>query len=367
MITASSVHLADACPAAFSLPHVVEKHAGQDDGDELHDELESDVNAGDIPAVLDERWPGYTWRSEVAYAINVETGIARELGVGIKRKYGALHPDEVAGTADLEGRGPVDEVVIVDRKSFSPHVARAARNHQLRTLALMATRTHGVFVADVAIWHEVRPLDVHAMDAFELDAYGHELRDIVVRSRVGGVPKPSGACRYCPAFHACPAQQQLTTLVRSDAITKRVEMTAPFRDDADAADAYELAKRLRMLLKRIDAALYARAAEKPFAVGGGRMFGPNPSVGNLAIDGDIAYDVLRAAYGQAVADAAVTRKATQKGIESALKDVAGKGQLAELKRKVLATIKERGGSSQKTTTRVEEYVPQQQLKAGGAS
>jgi hypothetical protein len=366
VITASKVSIVRACPGSVTLPVRNEKHDGQEEGDERHEELESEVNAGDIPATLTDRWPDYKWRSEVAFALNLHTGEARALGVGMDRAYPDLGPSWIYGTADLEGRGPSDEMVIVDRKSFDPNVKRAAENDQLHTLAVAAAHAHDVADATVAIWHEVRPLDVHAMDAFDLDAYLGELREVAkaadtararVRQGLGVIFKTGSHCRWCDAFHDCPEQKALAVQVSNDEVSSRIEMSIPFRDDEQAADAYELMNRLGMMHKRLKSALIARATEKPFKTRGNMMFGAYLAEGNDKLDGDIVYDTIREMHGQNVADAAVERKATKKRIKDALSFVAGKGQGAATERNVLAEVKKRGGISNKTKTTVGEYPP----------
>lgn len=375
MMSASKINLARECAAAFALPHTEERHEGQAEGDERHEDLEMSIKAAEIPDVLADRWPGYTWRSEVAYAIDLATGDGRELGVGIKRNYEAFNisPFEIVGTADLVGRGPAGELVIGDRKSFDPNVPRAAVNAQLHTLAVAAARAYDVQTAEVAIWHEARPLDVESLDAFDLDGFVVQLRQIAsevaaapAKLRAGVLEPVTGRhCRYCPAFHACPKQAELAQLVKTDAISTRVEMTMPFRDDVQAADAYDLAKRIRLLLKRIESALYARASERPIPLSNGKMFGPDTVEGNDKLNGDVAYDVVRELYGQQIADAAVERKASKKGIKDAVAFVAGKGQVAAVERKVLAEIRARGGISNEMKIEIREYSPgPKALKAG---
>ena len=132
-------------------------------------------------------------------------------------------------------------------------------------------------------------------------------------------------------------------------------------NDEDAAKAYDFLKRIKMLSARLSTVLYARAAERPIPIGDGKFFGKHAALGNTEIDAEIAYDVIRTKYGQGVADAAVTRKATQSGIEKALELVGAKGEVAGLKRDVMKAIKDRGGSKRKETEKVEEFVAQ--LKA----
>jgi hypothetical protein len=145
-------------------------------------------------------------------------------------------------------------------------------------------------------------------------------------------PKPGTQCRWCPAFHSCPAQTALMQRAANDEISNEVEMLMPFRDDESAADAYELMGRIGMVYKRLKSALSARGAEKPFKTRGGMMYGAYTAEGNDKLDGNIVYDAVRELHGQHVADACVERTSTKKRIKDALQVIAGKGQLAAMER-----------------------------------
>jgi hypothetical protein len=364
MITASKIGLAHACPSFAALTHIEEKHAGQDEGNERHDEREALINDGGIPEGLAERWPDFLWRAEVAFAFDMATGEGREVGAGIGRKYGSVGPFEIAGTADAVGRGPCDELVIVDWKSFDPTVPRAAVNGQLHTLALAASRAYGVDECEVAIHHEVRSLDVAGLDWMDLKAFEVELRGILdqvasARSRArAGEPltfSPGSHCRYCPAFHACPTQRELTTMVKTGVAEVRAEFLMPLATDEGAREAYEFAQRIRMLLKRLDSAIYARAGERPIPLTNGNMLGRIEKKGNEKLDGDIVHAVVKELHGAEVADAAVIRSATKTRLKEAVKTAAAE-------RAVLEKVRERGGSERGTKSVIEEYEPRQ-LKA----
>ncbi len=366
MITASKIGLAHACPGAFALPHLEEKHAGQDEGNERHEERETLINEGGIPEGLADRWPDYTWRAEVAFAIDVATGIGREIGSGLERNYQTLGPFEIAGTADTVGRGPCDELVIVDWKSFDPSVPRAAVNAQLHTLALAAGRAYGREDVEVAIHHEVRALDVASLDAMDLEAFHVELRGILdqvtsARTRArAGEPltfSPGSHCRYCPAFHACPVQRDLTTMVKTGVAEVRAEFLMPLATDEGANEAYEFARRIRLLLKRLDSAIYARAAERPIPLSNGNMLGRIEKRGNEKLDGDIVYQIVKEQHGADVADAAVVRSATKTRLKDAVKTAAAE-------RAVLDEVRKRGGSKREMRMVVEEYEPAKLLKTG---
>lgn len=383
MITSSKLELALKCSGAFGLPWTDVPTEAAAAGTARHAEQEAAIARGDIPAELAAAWPGYTWRAEVAFAYDVSTGEGRELGQGIGRAYAhpgglealgitPLGPFEAAGAADVVGRGPLGELVVVDKKSFDD-VTRASANPQVRFLGLCAARAYDVNRCDVALTHEVRALDRAELEAFDLDEMALAVRAAFVETaRARDVAREEGVdalrlsvgrqCRWCPAFDACPKQRELVQLVKTDALANRVELTIPFRDDGEAADIYDLWKRLGVLHKRIGAALHARANERPIPLHSGKLYGPVTSTGNDKLDGDIAYDVLRALHGQQVADAAVARRATKKGIRDALSFVGGKGQVAELERKALAAIRAKGGIANETKTEFEEYAPSAQLR-----
>jgi hypothetical protein len=371
MITASKIGLAHACPSFAALPHLEEKHAGQDEGNERHEEREAIINNGGIPEGLADRWPDYLWRAEVAFAFDVATGIGREIGSGLDRNYNA-GPFEIAGTADVVGRGPCDELVIVDWKSYDPGVPRAAVNGQLHTLGLAACRTYGRNSAEVAIHHEVRALDVALLDEMDLEAFHVDLQAIMAavtsarsRARAGEqlTFSPGAHCRYCPAFHACPVQRELTTQVNTGEAEVRAEFLMPLATDEGAREAYEFAQRVRMLLKRLDGAIYARAGERPIPLANGRMLGRVTRPGNEKLDGDVVYAVIKEKHGQAIADAAVIRSATKTRLKEALV-FAGAKSVAAAERELLAEVRSRGGATKETKTVIEVYEQQRLLEVG---
>ncbi len=387
MITASKIELAMKCQGAFALPGIIEIHAGQEEGNELHEEHEEAIESGNIPEILRERWPNYLWRAEVSFAIDVSTGKGRVLGVGLDRAYdraGALAalgiaplgPFEVSGTADVVGRGPRGELVIADWKSFDPNVSRAAKNAQLHTLALAATRAFELDECQVALSHMLRPFDVADIGPIDLDVFETELRKVfesvakakgIVRNG-GMVPLTPGThCRYCPALIgpqgvACPAQKDLAAEMTKADTVMAIESRIPFESDADAADAFDLWQRLKLLTNRVGAALHARAGEREFVLNDGRVFGPREKQGNLKLDGEKVWQLLNKQYGPRIADQSVRRVATQKHLEEALK-MTGK-PVAPQKKKVIDELKARGGATQTTKTVVEVYEPQRVLKEG---
>lgn len=373
MITASKIDLAHKCEGAFALEQLDDRNEYQGPGNERHKDWEDGIAAGTPPSVLAERWPGYTWRAEVAFSIDLSSGKGAEIGAGIARAYGDLGVFAVAGTADAVGRGPAGQLVIVDQKSFDPNVARAAVNGQLNTLALAATRAYGVESAEVAIVHQTRALDVAELDFIQLAQFETELRGVLERSAAARAKvrdglaldlRPGSHCRWCAAFAACPAQATLALDIRSgDAEMRIAEMSLD--DDETASRAYAFLQRVKMLTARLSSMIYARAATAPIPLGDGRWFGKHATMGKTKIDADIAYEVVRGLHGQGAADAAVSRSASQASIERALEIVGDKGKVAALKRAVMAEIKTRGGVKREPGETIEEFQHELKAASGG--
>lgn len=369
MLTASKLELARECPGSFSLPRTREDNEYSEAGIDLHGEREAAINRAEIPDALAARWPGLSWRAEVAYGVDVATGAARELGVGIGRAYPTDGGEfEIFGTADVVGISD-EALVVVEWKSFDPNVSVASKNAQLAIAACAFARIYGRDLVVVALHHELRPLDVHELDVVDLDTFAVEAKRIVIEARPSADPvlREGPHCRWCEAFHACPKKQALAADVRDLVSTpERVEAMIPFQSDEDAADAYEFADRVRMFLRRLDAALYARAKERPIPLRSGKLFGQVEKLGAERLDGDVTYEVVRAKHGQAIADTAVIRSATKVRLKEALGFVAPKGALASLERDVLDEIRARGGAKREKKTVIDEYEPRPALADGGA-
>jgi hypothetical protein len=362
--TASKVDLASKCEGAFAVDQLEEKNEYQDAGNERHDEWEDAINRGEPPEVLASRWPGYTWRAEVKFAIDVATGEGREITAPGKRNYADVGPFEVAGTADVVGTKEGAPLVIGDRKSFDPNVPRAQVNAQLHIAALALGRAWKHDTAEVFIHHEARPLDVAVVDELDMDAFLGNLRDIVAKATQARNRHQAGEpvefttgpqCRWCAGFNACPKQRELVALVKTEAVDNQVELLLPLGDDESFANAYALKEKLSLLMKRLTSSLIAAASERPRPIGNGRMFGKVQAQGNEKLDGDIVYEVIKERYGQHIADAAVERSASKKRIKEALSLHGAKGQVAEMERQVLDTVRARGGARREMTTKVEEF------------
>ena len=363
MISASAIPRLLACPASHRLPHHDYQSTHATAGQDRHAEAEAAADTGGElhPVVRSLMVEGDQLATECAFAYDCATDSARELG-HVDRRYGTLAPYELPGTMDLLIRGE-GRAVVVDYKSYA-EVEAAATNTQLATYALMVARAYGLDEVTVAIVYLVggRRPSIATLGPLDLDAHAARIKRLHVDVARVSAPVSGPHCKYCPAFLSCPIQHALTIDV-GETLPMEIERRIPFDDDASAAEAFDLLQRIKVLSTRIQAALYARAAERPIPLGNGMVLGSRTVEGNDRIDGDIAYAVIRERHGQAVADAAVERHATKKRLGDALKPLVGK--LAPEMRAVLAEVETRGGISSKPTTRVEVYAAA--LEAGDAA
>jgi hypothetical protein len=224
IFSASSTERALACPASICPGiELVEDESGvaADTGTAFHllaeahidgvcDEPKFPPKADAVRAYrMYERWSpwwdakhgAHSWITEMPLAYSVRTGRARVLVSRGHRDYSDAQFDEVVGTVDALAVLP-DRILLRDWKTGNPrYVTDAARNGQLRLLALAASRAFErdlvevapVFVSDLAEpWETPAILDVLDLDLFEEELiYAVELRHTA--------PPVSGKhCTYCP-------------------------------------------------------------------------------------------------------------------------------------------------------------------------
>lgn len=363
--SASSIPRLLICPTSALLQHHDYNTKYAEQGSEHHVDQEAAIDVGDEdaihPEVLALIREGDETITEMAYAYDPETDTARELGRITREQYEeAKRPGELPGKPDLVVRGN-GRLLVIDHKGFE-EVDDADRNYQVATYALMVARAYGYDECDVAIVYRApfrRPS--HAtLNALDLAAHGdrlRRLRDDIVKARE--TPQlflnDGPHCKYCPAFlGGCTRMESLQRRVQSGDMVRRAESLIPFHDDDEAAAGLDLLERLKMLTNRLQAALIARSNERPIPYRGG-FYQPVVREGNRKLDGDAAYDLVREKYGQAVADKAVTRHATQKGIETALKEAGVKG--AGPKKDAIVEALEKAGKVKRDTKTAYEIVP----------
>jgi hypothetical protein len=370
--SASSVPRLLQCATSALLPHHDFSTQYAEAGREHHADVEAAIDVGDEdaipPEILSLLRPGDETFTELAFAYDLETDTARDLGRISRDEY--PQTGELCGKTDLVIRGN-GRVVVVDHKGIEK-VDDADRNTQVATYALMVARAWGFDEVDVVIRYRAtwRRPSYATLNALDLAAHGdrlRQLRDDIARAREQPqlFLNDGPHCKYCPAFlGGCPRVEALQRRVANGELVRQAEAMIPFNDDDEAAFALDLLERIKTMKQRLEAALHARAAERPIPRGDGTVWGPRPKRGNRMLDGDAAYALLAERYGAEVAERAVTREATQKGIEAALKAAGVRGATAR-KDELVKALEDAGKVTRKTKTEYETYDPALALKDAG--
>jgi uncharacterized protein (DUF2342 family) len=257
-----------------------------------------------------------------------------------------------------------DAVFVGDYKSGRGEVTAANKNIQIGFGALCAARVYG---KDSAVVQIIRPgrggarayKDTATLDAFDLGDLAAKIQKFVKdRAKTMAVVVEGTAptvyegswCRYCPSYNHCPGKQALAVRVGSGEEIRAIqnELTPE-----TAGQVYHRAKAAKQFLDKVFDAIYGMAANEAIDLGNGRVLGEVTKMGNEKLDGDVVYEVLKAAHNQEVADKAVKRTASKKAIEDALRGTVPK--LAPAIREVLGSVRKAGGAERKETTKIEEY------------
>lgn len=364
MITASQLERVLACPGSAALPQANTSSVYAEQGTANHAEQEEAIASGDLPEQVTRVLgaAAATARAEVKLVYDVAIDEGRIIGTGSDRAYGVLGPFEIAGTADVLAHD-AERVYVLDRKLWSS-VAAAERNVQVGFLALAAARALGRSEATVALMYEAGGVDRADLDSVDFGSLARRLRavhpavagQIARRARGELVEVAEGAhCKHCPALHACPAKVALVRRLVSGGEADELELMLPLDDDT-ARRAYERLAHAKQLLKRVETALYARAAERPIPLGDNRWFGRHVERDNETLDGRIVRDVVAAHLGPEAVDEVVEYAATKSRLKEAIKKRAPKGQAAACERDVLKAIRDRGGATREEKERVGEFV-----------
>jgi hypothetical protein len=284
-----------------------------------------------------------SFASEVAFAYDVDTQKARELGRGIGRKYGDLRATEYAGTADLIALVDADTVYVGDFKRSLWSLPPAVQSVQLGFYALCAARTYGrgrAIVEFVPYGTDERPdraeWDAFALDEFELGLGALHSRQIAAqRDYAGGVMPPATIgphCRYCPSFSFCPAN---TMLAKQMATSEALVTLAASADltTTTAASLWPKVKQAQAVLDQIRETLETFARQTPITLADGTMVQVRETR-RESIDGDVAHEIL-AAMSPKLAAAVCSWDVTKARIKQAAKSLSLSEEdiLSELRRK----------------------------------
>lgn len=319
--------------------------------------------------------PG-AWVAEVAFALDVETGAARELGRGIDRQYAAagLRPTEIPGSIDLLALSvDGDAVIVTDYKTGWARVTTAQENLQLLFAAVCASLVYGKLAARGAILYpgpdgDQPYFDVGTWDAFDLDAAKQRLMELgrkvlALRAAAEGDPTTGEVvtprlvvgkhCRYCPAIASCPAQGKFVRRLLhapEDTLADLKGMLNPHT----ARLVYDRLKAVKYVIERAETALYAYAAFNPVALSDGTVLGETETQREY-LDPAAVTSTLTTMFGEDVARDALESKATKASVKRAL----GKhgGAVGKRMKRVLSALRDTGGVRVKTIRTVREFKP----------
>lgn len=279
------------------------------------------------------RLPTGDVRAEVAYAIDLQTGKARELHRGRGRDYSMVTDDEMAGTIDIVD--PVNHIVR-DYKTGRTPVPPAKSNLQVAAAAYAyATVAKVDRVVGQIVY--IRPdgsvsdPDSHVFEVMDLEAVLHRLRDIAFSIHHGGNLQMGAHCDFCPALASCPAQQSIIRLAM-----RRPEELVPesLTSKAQAREAYETMKHLGRLMYKIRGALASYTASEPIAVDDkGTMYGRHL----------VQKRLLDPAVVEKLYPDSIEKSVTLTSLERHIGDLAPKGQKAAMMREAVRKIEEANG------------------------
>jgi hypothetical protein len=398
--TMSSLDRVAACPASAVLPGArspSNRHASLGtDGHRVLQKVQDGAELADALAEVDDEnrnavglidfgalggLLGSNCAAEVAVAIDLKTGKARELGRGTERDYSRATDDELCGTMDLAGVGP-DLVYTGDWKLGHQRVPRARSNRQLKAYAyaLMAIYKKPRAVAEIIQAPPGREpyRDQAEFSSFELAGlFLAELRDIDSRVQAARRDYEAGLlpevrigdhCKYCPARQTCPARIGLAARLGSPAaIEKPADILEIEITRETAATARRRARAIRKLLDDVEAQIDDLARVESIALGDGKFYGLRDK-SRESVSGDKVHELILETFGaenQAAAELAADtaapaqpRKGTKSGIKEALRVLRDAGlvtKMAPVERELLAELDDRGGVDRKSWQGLAEY------------
>lgn len=379
--TASSLERARECPASFIIPAaepVETEHAAR--GHAVHAFLERLANGVAIEKSLEQVPAEYrafcdslpletlpivqgSYASEVAFALDLDSGSAKEIGRSIGRNYPKLYAHQLNGTADVVAIEDADTVFVADYKTGSDiNLHEPANNLQLLTLGLMAARAYNrkrvhaqlIFLRDGMTWRVNG-----TFEDYELSAHMATLRSIFERIDAESLLKDHSVregswCRYCPCYRVCPAK----TTLASALITGDEKLKIPL-SHATIPQVWGRIKEAELVLSMIKAQVEDYTKEfGDVPMENGFLLGPVVTTKTF-MDGVKLYDVLSAMLDTTYADQAVTWESNQELLEGALRKFRNatpegqpKPKLVDLKRDVMARLEAAGGVKKSSTVTI---------------
>lgn len=386
LFSLSEADRAEQCPASQALPRIEGWSEPASRGSVLHD-FKTNVKDYGLEEALSrapddmrealKQYPleglpqDATYSSEVAFAIDLETGQARELG----RKLGRKYAEAGAGSLDIVGAGDdfamlgSTGVLVDDLKTGHGYVTPAKRNLQVGGLAYAACKVWERKWARVELIRQTedgtRPFfDVAEHDEFDLDEIWLRLertgrRVLEARADVAAGRDPQMLegrhCEHCKAFKKCPAKRSLLTALSVNpgaTLSERVDRYL----ELDPARAFRAFREVIMpVVNAVAANLREWAREHAIDLGDGTEYGVR-HIQKPVIDGRKTFELLEELYPETDARfAAVEVKTSKAAIRRALRPIAPPRGLGKMHDAVLEAIKQKGGIEMKPGTKLDVH------------
>jgi len=319
--TASSLWLAEKCPASHVLPQVRETSDVQAKGSAVHRYLELAPRVGkeaalaqlseDFRELCSELDPAALPRGLREEPLCYDLAERRGWTIRIDRRDYPQIPGVACGTADVLS---VHDQSVWDYKTGRP--GRAADSLQLLALGLYAARTFDwmrVTVGHLRVDGERLRPDSVELGALDLAAAHERIARIYERyeqAKEQELPDvfPGEHCTNCAAAPACPAT---TAMVRRIAEALSEEERIAEMVAADPAGAWAFLGRAEDAMKRLRAELKRCAAVAPIPLPNGKQLAI-VDVDKTRIDGKVGLPVLREALGDKTDEACSVNKASLK-------------------------------------------------------
>lgn len=384
--SASALKRTMLCPGSAILPQVGSITEASEKGNVLHEYLALRLTGKSEEAALlaipaqyheDARsidlsgMPEFEWvKTEVAFAYDPSTRVARVLGENIQRDYkgyGLVEDEEFPCTIDWCGKTVDGRLVLGDWKTGNAYTVEAAKDNwqlflgaicveycfagvEAKTIHAAIARTLGTTRFD---WAEY--------DAFDLELYSDQLDLLKGQLRQMDPAHPKlveGAhCQYCPAFNACPAK---VALMRALSVTPGLlaDEVKGMLTPENAALAYARYRAVKAALRKLDVAFQEYAARTPIVLPDGKVYGKKVEE-REEIDPQIAWDALAARnYDPRIGlSLDVSKASLERAVRAANPP---RGKAAEWMRNLLGAISERGGIVLKRTERLVEHDPKRE-------
>jgi hypothetical protein len=306
--------------------------------------------------------------AEVAFAFDLDTGEARELGRGLDRDYTGRKPTEIVGTIDRFGFIGDAGLYVGDYKGRA-HNRPPSEDPQFLAAALAASRIHRdrewveievLYIMDEIVAVKRERVSTMILDMFEQELLQRRARAeqnrLAIQADPLDVPEAEVAehCSFCDRIRYCPAQGMLARAVLaegSEEIQAIVKVGVTYIDEVSAPRLHAMIQRAEKVLEILKSARSSYARSHPFRLPDGRWYGvpPNAQTREL-LDGREIQKALEEIVGPEAAKVAINVSSTFEGITSAararLKEIHGlkapRGALGALDEQIQGELMNRG-------------------------